>query len=284
VTYSITENFQARVAYAKTYGRPDFNEIIPNSTINERDLDETQSLDPSVIRGTIDIRNTGLRPWSADNYDVSLEYYTELGGIFSAGVFLKEIRDFFANDVRIATTADLDLIGLDHQYAGWQLSTKFNGGSARVTGAEFNVRHSLQPLGRWGRHFTAFANATKLKLEGNRQADFSGFIPKNMNWGVTFSRNPLTLVTKWNYRGKQRGAAFAQFGPDAFIYTKARLTLDVSADYQMWKHVALTANARNVTNEYISTVRYGSQTPDYAKPRQHREYGVYFSLGLKGSF
>ncbi|MDO8544798.1 MAG: TonB-dependent receptor [Opitutaceae bacterium] len=284
VTYSITDNFQARLAYAKTYGRPDFNEVIPNSVINERDLDESQSLDPSVIRGTIDIRNTGLRPWTADNYDLSLEYYTDQGGVISAGLFVKDIANFFASDVRIATAEDLDALGIDRQYVGWQLSTKYNSGNARVTGAEFNLRHSLQPLGGWGRHFTVFLNATKLKLEGSRQADFAGFIPENVNWGVTFSRKPVTIVTKWNYRGEQKGAAFAQFGPDAFNHTKARLTLDLSVDYQMWKNLALTANARNVTNEYISNLRYGSQTPDYAKPRQHREYGVYFSLGVKGTF
>jgi hypothetical protein len=43
-------------------------------------------------------------------------------------------------------------------------------------------------------------------------------------------------------------------------------------------------NARNVTNRYITTYRYGSQTPEYARMRQHREYGVYFSLGVKGTF
>jgi outer membrane receptor protein involved in Fe transport len=67
LTHHVTENFQARAAYARTYGRPDFSEIIPNSTISERDLDETQLGDPSVIRGTIDVRNSGLKPLSADN-------------------------------------------------------------------------------------------------------------------------------------------------------------------------------------------------------------------------
>lgn len=284
LTYQVTENFQARAAYAHTYGRPDFSEIIPNSTISERDLDETQLGDPNVIRGTIDIRNTGLKPWTADNYDLSLEYYTNQGGVFTAGAFRKEIADFFANDVRVATAADLEQLGLDPQYVGWQLSTKFNSGRARVSGAEFSIRHSLAPLGTWGRYFTAFLNATKLELRGNRQADFTGFIPKNMNWGVTFTKKPVTVVTKWNYRGEQKGAAFAGFGPDAFNYTKARTTLDLSADYQIAKRLSLNTNVRNVFNEYLTTVRYGSSTPAYAQPRQYRHFGVYFSAGIKGTF
>ncbi|MBM3851861.1 MAG: TonB-dependent receptor, partial [Verrucomicrobia bacterium] len=171
LTYHVTENFQARAAYARTYGRPDFSEIIPNSTISERDLDETQLGDPNAIRGTIDIRNSGLKPWTAHNYDLSLEYYTAQGGLFSAGFFRKEIADFFANNVRLATAGDLEELGVDPQYVGWQLSTKFNSGRARVSGAEFNLRHPLRPLGAWGRYFTVFANATKLELRGDRQAD-----------------------------------------------------------------------------------------------------------------
>jgi TonB-dependent receptor len=284
LTFHATENFQIRAAYARTYGRPDFSEVIPNSTISERDLDETQLGDPNVIRGTIDIRNSGLKPWSADNFDLSLEYYTAQGGLFTGGVFLKEIKDFFANSVRLATAADLAELGLDPQYLGWQLSTKYNSGSARVAGAEFNARHSLAPLGRWGRNFTAFFNATKLELSGSQEADFAGFIPQNMNWGVTFARKPVTLVAKWNYRGEQKGAAFLAFGPDAFNYTQKRLTLDLSADYQINRRFSLNTNIRNLFNEYLTTVRYGSQTPAYAQPRQYKHFGVYFSAGLKGTF
>jgi len=284
LTHHVTENFQARAAYARTYGRPDFSEIIPNSTISERDLDETQLGDPSVIRGTIDVRNSGLKPWTADNYYVSLEYYTNQGGIFSAGVFLKEIDDFFANDVRIATAADLDLLGLDPQYVGWQLSTKFNSGQARVMGAEFSIRHTLRPLGQWGRFFTVFINGTKLQLSGSQQADFTGFIPKNMNWGVTFTKKPVTLIAKWNYRGEQKGAAFPALGPDAYNYTAARTTLDLSGDYQINKRCSLNTNIRNVFNAYLVNTRYGSVTPGYAQPRQYRHFGVYFSAGIKGTF
>ncbi len=284
LTYHVTENFQARAAYARTYGRPDFSEIIPNSAISERDLDETQLGDPSAVRGTIDVRNSGLKPWSADNYDVSLEYYTAQGGIFSAGVFLKEIEDFFANEVRIATAADLAQLGMDPQYLGWQLSTKYNSGHARVMGAEFNFRHTLRPLGAWGRYLTVFINATKLELSGNQQADFAGFIPKNMNWGVTFTKKPVTLIAKWNYRGEQKGAAFLAMGPDAFNYTAARTTLDLSADYQISKRLSLNTNIRNLFNAYLTTVRYGADTPAYAQPRQYKHFGVYFSAGLKGTF
>ena len=284
LTFHLTENFQARAAYARTYGRPDFSEIIPNSTISERDLDETQLGDPSTIRGTIDVRNSGLKPWTADNYDLSLEYYSAQGGVVSAGFFLKEIDDFFANRVVLAKAADLEELGLDPQFLGWQLSTKFNSGRARVMGAEVNFRHNLSPLGTWARPFTVFANATQLALSGSQQADFSGFIPRNVNWGVTYSQKPITLVAKWNYRGEQKGAAFPGFGADAFNYTAARTTLDLSGDYQLSRSLSLSTNIRNLFNAYLVNTRYGATTPTYAQPRQYRHFGVYFSAGLKGTF
>jgi TonB-dependent receptor len=284
LTWLATESLQARAAWARTFGRPDFSEIIPNATISERDLDESQLGDPQQIRGTIDIRNTGLKPWTADNFDVSLEYYTASGGFFTVGAFHKEIRDFFANRVTVATADDLEALGLEPEYVGWQLSTRYNAGSAQVSGAELSARHSLAPLGTWGRNFTVFFNATRLRLRGSRQSDFTGFIPRNVNWGVTFSRRPFTLNAKWNYRGEQQLAAQPAFAPDAFNYTAARTTLDLGADYQLSRRLSLNANLRNLFNAYLTGTKYGSATPEYARSRQHRHFGVYFSVGLKGTF
>ena len=284
LTWLATESFQVRAAWARTFGRPDFSEIIPNATISERDLDESQLGDPQQIRGTIDVRNTGLKPWTADNFDVSAEYYTASGGFLTVGVFHKEIRDFFANRVTVATADDLEALGLDPEYVGWQLSTRYNAGAAQVSGAELSARHSLAPLGAWGRNFTVFLNATRLRLQGSRQSDFTGFIPRNVNWGVTFSRRPFTLNAKWNYRGEQQLAAQPAFAPDAYNYTAARTTLDLGADYQLSRRLSLNANVRNLFNAYLTGTKYGSATPEYARPRQYRHFGVYFSLGLKGTF
>jgi iron complex outermembrane recepter protein len=284
LTYNIKENFLARFAYAKTYGRPDFNEIIPNVTINERDLTEDQLNAPGVIPGTMTVRNTNLQPWTADNYDVSLEYYTDQGGTFTAGAFRKNIQDFFASDIRIATETDAEQLGLDPHYVGFQMTTKINAGDARVSGVELSMRHSLSPIGQWGRHFSVFANATKLELKGDRQADFSGFIKSSASWGVTFERSRLTLMAKWNWRGKQKGTAIANFGPDAYNYSGARTHLDLNCDYQFSKRMSAFVNARNVFDVRTVSQRYSTETPDYARGFSSAEYGVQLGAGIRGTF
>ncbi|MEY4941323.1 MAG: hypothetical protein RIQ93_3058, partial [Verrucomicrobiota bacterium] len=284
LTYDITENFLARAAFAQTYGRPNFTDIIPRTTISERDLTEEQISDPSVIKGTLTVRNTSLRPWTADNYDVSLEYYTPQGGLVSASVFRKEIRNFFGDAVRFATLADLEDVGLDPRYVGWNLSTKFNAGDARITGGEFNLRHSLRALGQWGGYFTVFANATKLNLIGGPQASFTSFIPKSGNWGVSFNRKQITVTTRWNYRGLDKRGAQLAFGTDGFEYYKARTTLDMYLAYQLTRRLSLAGSINNLFNEPQTLLRYGSTTPDYAKQFQRAYYGVQFGLGLKGTY
>ena len=283
LTYNATEKFLVRAAYARTYGPPDFVQLIPNTTATEEDVDD-EIADPSVLRGTITIRNPNLKPWTAHNFDLSAEYYTDNGGVLSGGVFLKDIADFFGNDVRLATAEDVGEFGLDSRYIGWNVNTTFNSGDARVTGMEFNVRQSLTPVGTWGRFFSVFANATKLRLEGNQGAAFQSFIPKVMNWGVTFTKNPVTLMLKWHHRGEQKGAAQPVLGPEVYQYRDARTTLDVNLTYQVWKRHSLFINGRNVFNQHYNISRYGPETPGYAKRSSTNSYGVQWAFGIKGTF
>jgi len=281
LNFNATERLLLRAAYAKTYGRPNFSNIIPNTTVNQ---DDDLNADPEETLGRITFSNIGLKPWSADNYDVSVEYYTDQGGVVSGGLFLKEVKDFFGTYVKDATAEDLAALGLDPRYLGWRVTTKFNSGSARVRGAEINVRHSLLPFGAWGRHVIVFANATKLKLDGNDLADFTGFLPESVNWGFTIAKGRTTLITKWNYRGEQKAVSYPDMGPNAFRFPQPRTQLDVSLDFRIGKRTSLYANVRNATNGIQKEDAYGPDTPTYAREFYHGKFGRAFTVGVKGSF
>ena len=284
LTWNLRENLLLRAAYARTYGRPDFTNLIPNATIDETDFDDNIP-DPDNIPGRITIRNTGLRPWSADNYDLSLEFYTAQGGLLSAGVFRKDIRDFFGNVVKIATAADLQALDLDARYAGWRLSTTYNLNElARVSGVEFNVRHSLAFLGPWGRGVQVFANGTKLDLDGEKDAEFGSFVPESANWGVSWSRRSFTVMLKWNYRGTQQRGALPGLGPDAYEYVRGRIPVDLNLDVQLRPNLTLYFNGQNIFDQPEILERYGSLTPAYARRYQEMTHGVQLTLGVKGSF
>ena len=231
------------------------------------------------------VGNPDLKPWIAQNYDLSTEYYTETGGVFSFGVYRKNISNFFNSITGVsATPALLAQLGLDPNYQGWEVRTTVNGGDARIDGAEFNIRQSLKPLGGWGRYVSVFANATKLKLYGSRTADFTRLVPESFNYGFTITRNPVTFALKWNGRGDQRQAVSAAQGPDAYLYQEKRTTTDLNVTYQFTRALQLFANGRNIFNVHYNLMRFGSQTPAYAKISSTNSYGVQWAFGVKGTF
>lgn len=281
LNFNATEGLVLRGAYARTYGRPDYANIVPNTSVTQ---DDDLNAAPGTTLGRITYSNIGLKPWTADNYDLSIEYYTRQGGLISGGVFWKDVSNFFGTVVKDATAGDLTSLGLDSRYLGWRLTTQLNSGSARITGAEVNARHSLAPFASWGRHVTIFANATKLDLKGSGLADFSGFLPRSFNWGATLAKSRATLSAKWNYRGTSKGVQFPNVGPEAVRYPQARLQLDVSADYQLGRRTSIFLNVRNVTNVLQEEHIYQAETPGHAREFLHGRLGRIFSLGIRGAF
>lgn len=287
LTYEFTNNFLARFAYASTIGRPDYSNIIPNADINEDDNDPNAP-------GTISIRNTALRPWTADNFDLSLEYYFDKGGMISGGAFMKQLSDFWGQRGGTLSAELADELGLESRYVGWTVSTQVNGGDAEITGTEFNLIRPLHFLPGWGRHLTLKANGTALHLSGDKTPDFRGFISRAGNVSLSFNRAPVVLNVNVNYRGRQKGTSIsspaaqtgAQYGATNgfFEYFAPRVNLDFSGEYKLSKRYNIFFAARNVLNKEQVIERYSEASPRYASGFRHEEFGVNFSLGIKGRF
>ena len=282
LNYNVTENFLVRLAYASTYGRPDFNLITPNSTVTANDVDPSNS---SLVPGIITARNIGLEPYTANNYDFSAEYYTESGGTFTGGVFRKDIKNFFGTTVSIADAADLERMGFSDDYVGWQLNTTENlATTANITGFEFSARQSLKNFRGWARYFSVFANFTKQKIDTTSPASFTRFLPLSVNWGVSYARRPFSVSLNWNARGEQDQGVSATQGAGANLYFNPAVVMDMNASYQMTSRLALFVTGTNVFNRWRTYSRYADATPDYARRSQTNSYGSIWSLGLRGTF
>ena len=91
-------------------------------------------------------------------------------------------------------------------------------------------------------------------------------------------------MLKWNARGEQRFGAVPAMGPDAGNYQEKRTTMDVNAAYQFNRRLSLFVNGRNVLDVDNLQLRYGSQTPGYAKIGISSKFGVAWTAGVKGTF
>jgi TonB-dependent receptor len=275
-TLNLRDDLIARFAYARTLGRPNFVQIIPGTTVG----------DPTAATRTISVNNTGLTPWTANNWDVTCEYYPNRGGLMSVGAFRKDVRDFFGSVTTAATIPLLEQYGLSDDYLGYDLTTLFNAGNARVTGVEYAWRQRLEFLPAWARGVGVFFNGTEMQLSGATTADFSGFTDRTINWGVNLDRPRFSTKLNWNYTGRRRLAAVtgANVPAGTYQYLKSRLQLDVNAEFRLTRRLAAYATVRNLTNMSNVTENYAPNTPAYARTRQIDLFGAAYTFGLKGSF
>lgn len=288
-SYNIRPNLIARAAYARSLGRPDLGNIIPSTT-----LPDLNASGPYAIT-TI---NSSLKPTKVNAFDVSLEYYFAKTGVFSVGAFRKDFSDFVGGSVAQAATLPLlTELGIpnaqDYVNAGATVATRFNVGTARVTGIEFNYSQVLDVpiLPDWTKAFTVYANGQQMHLMGSTLADFSNFIPASGSWGIKYGAKKFSAQVNWNYRGRQRltqqtitynGVAHTDNG--FYEYFKPRIYTDVNFNYRYNEHVGVFLNARNLTNVAQDAQRYGPTTPSYARTYRREEFGVQYTLGVKGTF
>jgi iron complex outermembrane receptor protein len=278
-SYNFTENLIMRAAFAKTIGRPNINFVIPGTSISE----------PDVANPTITVNNTGLKPWSATSYDLSLESYQIKDGFGSIGVFRKDIKDFFSSISTAATPELLEQYGLesDPSLLTYQINTRTNEGDAQIDGFEVSYRQSLTFLPRWARGFQVFVNYTKLKLGGSNTADFSGYNPRTISGGVNFLRGRFAIKTTISHLDDVRTgavAASATVAPNTFNYQAKRTRIGVNATYQLTRRYSLYASVVDAGGFVQDLQRYSPTTPDYAKPTRWQELGFYTNIGVRGSF
>jgi TonB-dependent receptor len=281
LTYNLTRDVLFRLAYAKTFGRPDYANTIPATTI---DSDDTDPNNPGIIT----LRNTGLKPWTAQNYEASVEYYPKVGGMVSLGAFTKDLSDFWVTRSGTLDAALASELGVDSRYIGWGVSTTVNGGDAKVEGVEFNLIRPLDFVPGWGKYFTIKLNGTKLRLSGEKATDFRGFIEETGNFNIGFNKKPFSANITFNYRGRQKNApqTGAQYGASNgfYEYYAPRTFVDVSGEVKITNHLSLFAGVRNLFNKQQVLQRYNDVSPTYSKNYRFEEFAISVSAGIKGSF
>ena len=281
LSYNIAPDLIARAATTRSIGRPDMGNIIPSIAVP----------DTSATSGTITVNNVGLDPTQTNAYDISLEYYFSKTGVFSVGAFRKDFSNFIGSQSVPATLDVLNALSVpDAQlYANgnFTVATKFNIGDARLTGIEFNYSQVISAgfLPAWANnHFTVYANGQQMHLMGSTLADFSNFISSSGSWGVKYGQPKFSAQANFNYRGRQRAGA-QTFAPGGYEYFKPRIYTDVNFEYRYSQRFGVFINARNLTNVAQDIQRYAPVvTPSWSRTYRREEFGVQYTLGVKGTF
>jgi iron complex outermembrane recepter protein len=258
--YAVTPRLIARAGWATNVGRPGIGQLIPRTNVNF----DTQTISSS---------NPSLKPQTAHNFDVMVEYYFEPAGVVSVGVFQKQIKDFIftAGGATVPSGPDN---GFDGNYEGYTLTTQYNGGSAKVRGLELNYSQQFTFLPGLLRGLGAYANLTRMESEGNYGAGNSiavapnpkgkvaGFNPDTSNAGLSYIRNQVTVRLQWNHRARY----LTTYNPvdSQLVYRIRRDTLDVKTQYQLTRRFSVYLDVNNVLQEFETGQDRG------ARPSQRR--------------
>ena len=239
--YDITPDLKVRTSYSTSYGRPPIANLLPGETPNET----TQ---------TVTANNPGLGPYTATNWDATLEYYFEPVGSLTIGWFHKDIKDFII-------TADVGTIsdGLDNgyngQYAGWTERTNINGGDAVAQGIEFAYQQQFTFLPGMLKGLSASFNYTRIMTHGLRDGtryltsrEVTGFIPHAANAALSWRFGKYSTRLLYNMTGEHI-TTFNATNPALNQYRFSMKTLNVGFGYQYKPSVNFTFDASNILNE-----------------------------------
>lgn len=267
VKYDLTKEAVLRASYTTNIGRPNFNNLIPGTTVND-------------TARSISENNAKLQPQRGKSYDLSAEYYLQPVGVLSLGLFRKDIVDYIARYAALVEAGPNN--GFDGEYAGYTLSTTRNQGSARVQGAEAGYSQQLRRLPGPLANLSVFANATWIQTEGNYGGagvvrELVNFVPRTWNAGVTWRGGRFSASAKYNVRSRFLVSRNAGTGEE--IRQRENARLDLGATWRFAKRFTAYADATNALGE--------AEIWDSVVPGRVQRYGELapaLNFGLRAEF
>ena len=301
----LTEELVMRVAYYKTYVRPQPRDIAPITNVQE-----PQNLVPPVDPVyTIAIGATGLKPYTSNSYDFSLEWYNRPGGMFAVAAYQKDVDDYIGpiTDPNVLCPADGLINGVDYglgtltvQGTNCFSSNTFIGAGGspvnarvvtsgqtnqspiRVRGLEFSIQQNFDFLPGFWSHFGGAANYSLVDIDGTDPSGNPITLPsvskKNLNLIGYYETQRFGIRVVYNHRGDYDLAAGNSFVGDARS-VMARSQLDSSLTFNFTDNISLSIDGFNLTD--AMRAEYEN---DPMLPRRLDYDGRTYSATLRASF
>jgi TonB-dependent receptor len=238
--HELIPNLILRESYNRSYGRPRLSELTAGRFTNE---------DGDITDG-----NANLKPAVSDNYDAQVEYYTDSGGLYSVGVFYKDIKDFSYTQVYNFNELDENGVPVFDPEGDFEYEVPMNGSTAKNYGVELIARQRFGFLPGALRGLSAGISATFADSEAtypNRDDDRDLPLPG-------FSKFIFTGTVEWAWRGfnvrgdyRYRDAYVEGLGDsiESDEFYDAEQRVDLEASYTFATGLRTFATVTNLTDE-----------------------------------
>ncbi|WP_421729586.1 TonB-dependent receptor [Brevundimonas sp.] len=260
LNYRITEELRLRFGAAKTMARPSVETLAPTNTTESVSWGEFTQ----IYSG-----NAALKPYSAEQYDLSLEYYFRPNSIFNIAVFKKDIED------QITTSWEP---GQDIGVPGYLFNVMrpINGDTAEVHGVEVGLQHFMDNgLGVRAQYTRNWSKS----YVGDEERPLEGIAPSVYSLGVFYERGPISLSLSGDHTDgfvtavNVLGGGFNEEA-DAITWVTAH------ASYSFNDHISISLEGQNLLDEANTYSINGNPL----LPQGYYRYGASYKLGVSYRF
>ncbi len=270
ISYALSSKSLLRTAYARTVNRPEFREIAPFAYYD-------------FIFNNVLFGNPSLETPTIDNIDLRWENYPSAGELLSIGLFYKNftrpIEQYFKPGAGSGGTRNFEFR---------------NALSAYSTGAEIEIRKSLEPVFKAGfmSRLSLSSNASYVlsqvdlgdkSVGQQKKRIMMGQSPYTVNAGVYYNQPEYKLQcnVQYNIIGRRLFVVGTEGTPD--VYELPRNVIDISISKGFGKNFEIKAGIQDLLNQ--STVLRQDSDEDGRIEKQDElimQYnrGTYYTLGF----
>lgn len=265
--YQLDPDLLVRATWSSTIARPGFNQA-------------NAALSIDLGAGIVTTGNPYLRPATSSSFDLSIEKYLSSAGIFSIGVFDKEISHYIVANVLPNQT--LPNVGL---YPGNSLLLKIftytNAGSSRARGIEFNWEQRFRDLPGLFSGLGIGANYTlvdsRFEIRPGENSPLPSTSKNTWNASLFYEKERLSIrLAAYSVSADLFGIGGDRSGD---VYNGRRTSMDFGSSYEFTEHFTVYAEAKNLLN--TPHVFYQGWQD---RPIQREFYGQDYLVGLRFDF
>jgi len=227
--YAASDDLTIRAAWTNTIGRPNYEDVVP--FFEEED-------------GEGEAGNPDLEAFESMGLDLSIEYYFQQTGIFSVGVFYKDIK----NPIFTRRTDDIMFNGVMLD----QLDQPENAESGELFGVEVNWQQQFEFLPQPLDGFGASANFTYVDSNVDvigREADGLPFFRQSdiiYNVALYYAKGPFEARVAVTYRDDYLIAVGTSLDTDEYFDDRAKW--DFKTSYNLTDNFTVFGTVKNFTD------------------------------------
>ena len=241
----VGENAVVRFGAARTLARAPLSLLSTSTTINANVL-------------SINSSNPQLKPYTADQADLSVEYYFARTGVLSIAAFYKKLHNYIVNGTRTET------YNVRNAQTGITTAQTFrrflpaNGDDVDLKGIELAVQLPFSAFtSGFLDGFGIGANATFLDVgsvaivQGGQRLPIPGVSKQTYNASAYFEKSGFGARLTYTYRSGYTNDQSSYFGDGDFARSYGQL--DGSLSYDLNDKISFTADIANITNKPLQT-------------------------------